>query len=204
MKQATFLVALFAGAFLAAQAQAQMAPMRASGGYAGAGVMTVHTDNAKEFANTFGGTGDDTATGLKVYAGYLWPSRFGIEVGYYDLGSYEVKNAGAKTDEFAVNAFTVSAVFATPIGRNFDFNAKLGIAFSNADYTCFTLCGGNFVNTSKSGTAGLLGAGVGWRIAPNFSLRADYEWFGGVKHAVGALEVDYGYGALSLSAQLKF
>ena len=103
-----------------------------------------------------------------------------------------------------MNAFTVSAVFATPIGRNFDFNAKLGIAFTKADYTCLTLCAFPYVNTSKSGTAGVLGAGLGWRLAPNFSLRADYEYFGGVRQTVGNLEADYAYGALSLSAQLKF
>jgi hypothetical protein len=45
---------------------------------------------------------------------------------------------------------------------------------------------------------------VGWRVATNFSLRADYEYFGGVRHAVGSLEADYGYGALSLSAQVSF
>jgi hypothetical protein len=50
----------------------------------------------------------------------------------------------------------------------------------------------------------VFGAGVGWRVAPNFSLRADYEYFGGVMHAVGNMEADYGYGALSLSAQVRF
>lgn len=202
MRKILPLLAALAAACLMTPAQAQN-----PGGYLGAGVMSVHTDNAKEFAvvaNGFGGSGDDIATGLKVYGGYLWPNRFGIEVGYYDLGSYDVKSFGAKTDEFAVSALTVSGVFATPIGRNFDFNAKLGIAFTKADYACLTLCTFPYVNTSKSGTAGVLGAGLGWRLAPNFSLRADYEYFGGVRHATGNLEADYGYGALSLSAQLKF
>lgn len=196
-----FLAAL-AAACLITPAQAQT-----PGGYAGVGVMSVWTNNAKEFARAtygFSGGGDDTATGFKIYGGYLWPSRFGVEVGYYDLGSYEVKDFGAKTDEFAVNAFTVSGVFAMPIGRNFDFNAKAGIAFTNVDYTCVTGCGFPYVNTSKSGTAGVLGAGVGWRVAPNFSLRIDHEYFGGVRHAVGSIEVDYGYSALSLSAQVRF
>lgn len=202
MRKIPTLLAALAAAFLMAPAQAQT-----SGAYAGVGVMSVWTDNAKEFARTtygFGGSGDDTATGFKVYGGYLWPSRFGVEVGYYDLGSYDVKDFGAKADEFAVNAFAVSGVFAMPIGRNFDFNAKLGIAFTNVDYTCVTLCGFPYVNTSKAGTAGVAGAGVGWRVAPNFSLRADYEYFSDVRHAVGNLDADYGYGALSLSAQVRF
>ena len=202
MRKILTLLAALAAALLMTPAQAQT-----SGAYAGAGVMSVWTNNAKEFARTtygFSGSGEDTATGFKVYGGYLWPSRFGVEVGYYDLGSYDVKDFGAKTDEFAVNAFTVSGVFAMPIGRNFDFNAKAGIAFTNADYTCMSLCVFPYINTSKSGTAGVLGAGVGWRVAPNVSLRIDHEYFGGVRHAVGNLEADYGYSALSLSAQVRF
>lgn len=196
------LLAALAVACLMTPAQAQT-----RGGYAGAGVMSVWTNNAKDFASAtygFTGSGDDTTTGFKVYGGYLWPSRFGFEVGYYDLGSYDVKDFGAKTDEFAVNAFTVSGVFAMPFGGNFDFNAKAGIAFTNVDYTCVTVCGFPYVNTSKSGTAGVIGAGVGWRVAPNFSLRADYEFFGGVRHAVGSIEADYDYGAFSLSALVRF
>lgn len=202
MRKILPLLAALAAACLMTPAQAQT-----SGGYLGVGVMSVWTDNAKDFASVtygFGGSGADTATGLKVYGGYVWPNRFGIEVGYYDLGSYDVKDFGAKTDQFEAHAVVVSGVFAAPIGRNFDFNAKLGIAFTNVDYTCVSLCGFPYVNTGKSGTAGVLGVGLGWRLAPNFSLRADYEYFGGVRHAVGNLEADYDYGAVSLSAQLKF
>lgn len=199
MRKILPLLAALAAACLVTPAQAQT-----DGGYAGIGVMTVSTDNARDFAATFATSGDGSANGLKIYGGYLWPSRFGIEVGYYDLGSYEVRTGTAKSDEFKTNAMAVSGVYATPFAGNFDFNAKLGIAFTNVDYSCVTGCGGIFVNTGKSGVAGVFGAGVSWRVAPNFSLRADYEVIGGVTHSVGGLEADYGYGALSLSGQVKF
>jgi len=199
MRKILALLAALAAASLTTPAQAQT-----SGAYAGVGLMSVSTDNARDFAATYATSGDGSATGFKIYGGYLWPSRFGIEVGYYDLGTFEVRTGTAKSDEFKTNAMAVSGVFATPFAPNFDFNAKLGIAFTNVDYTCVTACGGIFVNTSKSGVAGVLGAGVGWRVAPNFSLRADYEVVSGVTHSVGGLEADYGYGALSVSAQLKF
>jgi opacity protein-like surface antigen len=207
MNKTAVMLLLLAGALFTAQARAQYPSMRNAGPYAGIGLTSTFTNNAKDFgvfANGFGGGGDDTATGFKVYGGYLWPNRFGVEVGYYDLGSYDVKSSGVKTDEFAVNALAVSGVFSMPFASRFDFNAKAGLAFTNVDYTCFSTCTFPYVNTSKSGTAGLIGAGVGWRVAPNFILRADYEWFGGVKHAVGNIEADYGYGALSVSAQVKF
>lgn len=204
MKKTALLLTLVAGAVLASHAHAQMSPVRTSGAYAGVGVMNVWTDNARDFAFTYATSGDGSANGFKIYGGYVWPSRFGIEVGYYDLGSYDVRTGTAKSDEFKTNAMAVSGVYAAPFAPNFDFNAKLGIAFTNVDYTCVSGCGGIFVNTSKSGVAGVFGAGVGWRVTPNFSLRADYEVVGGVMHSVGGLEADYDYSALSLSAQVRF
>ncbi len=195
------LLAALAAACLSTPAQAQTGE-----GYAGVGVMSVSTENAREFAAAFRTSGDGSSTGFKAYGGYLWPGRrgrFGIEFGYYDLGTYDVRTGTAKSDEFAVNAYTISGVYALPFANRFQLNAKVGLAFTNADYTCVTGCGGMFVNTSKSGVGGLFGAGVGWRVAPNFSLRLDFEVIG-VTHSVGGLEEDYGYGMLSFSGQVNF
>jgi len=98
----------------------------------------------------------------------------------------------------------VSGTYMVPLGTSFDLNLKLGLAFTNVDYSCLALCGFPLVNTSKSGTSGLLGAGVGWSIVPNFSLRADFEYFSAVAHSVGGLEAEYGYSAFSLSGQVRF
>jgi hypothetical protein len=204
MNKTALRLLLLAGALFTAQAQAQYLPAGKAGPYAGVGLLHVTTDNAREFAATFATSGDGSATGFKAYGGYLWPNRFGVEVGYYDLGTYDVRTGTAKTDDFQTSALTVSGVFATPFASNFDFTAKLGLAFTNVDYSCFGGCGGIFVNTSKSGIAGIGGVGIGWRITPSFSLRADADWFGGVTHSVGGLEADYGYGALSIGGQLKF
>ena len=131
-------------------------------------------------------------------------SHFGVEAGYYDLGRYDVSAFGTKSDEFEVSAFSVSGVYAVPMSPTFDLYLKLGLAFTNVDYSCVSGCGFPFVNTSKSGTSGLLGAGVGWSIVPNFSLRADFEYFSSVLHSVGGMEAEYGYGAFSLSGQVRF
>lgn len=202
MRKILPLLAAIAAACLIAPAQAQ-----STGAYIGVGVMSVSTDNARDFAaavNGPGGSADDSANGLKIYGGYLWPSRFGVEAGYYDLGKYDVRAFGAETDEFEVSAFSISGVYALPMGANFDLNLKLGLAFTKVDYTCMAGCGFPFVSTSKSGTSGLLGAGVGWNVVPNFSLRADFEYFSAVPHAAGGQEAEYGYSAFSLSGQVRF
>jgi hypothetical protein len=199
LKRLLFLLLPLLAAAFAAPAHAQR-----QGGYFGAGALHASTDNAREFALAFGGTSaDKTADGLKVYGGYLW-NQFGIEAGYYDLGTYDVRTGTVKSDEFKVSAFAVSGVLAMPMGSRFTLNAKAGVAFTSVDYRCFAACGGNFVDTGESNVAGLLGAGVAWRPAPNFSLRADFEYLGDVTHSVGLLEAQYPYRIFSLSAQLNF
>lgn len=205
MKRIALLAALFASAFVvAAQAQAQA---RGTGAYAGAGVMQVYTDNATEFAAFaigFGADADSKATGFKVYGGYVWPARFGVEVGYYDLGTFDVRTFGAKSDEFRTTALAFSGTYSLPLQSNVDLYFKLGFAFTDAQYRCLSACGWPFVNTDHSDLAGLMGIGLGWRIAPNFSVRGDWEYFGGVVHSVGGMIGEYGYSTFSLAGQFHF
>src|SRR6266571_2343091 len=188
MKKIRILVVVFSGVLLATPALAQQ-----GGGYVGAGFLSASTNNASDFADVFGGKGDKSATGLKVYGGY------------YDLGTYDVKSGATKTDEFKTSAFAVSAVGSWPFGTEFDFHGKLGLAFTSADYTCKVVCGGPvFVNTSKSGSSLLLGVGVGWKATRNFSLVADFELFSKVKHAAGIASNDADYTTFSVSGQYNF
>jgi len=201
MKKIRILLVVFSGVFLATPALAQW-----RGGYVGAGFVSASTENAADFADAFfvNASGDKTATGLKVYGGYMFSRNVGVEVGYYDLGTYEIKSGGTKTDEFKTTAFTVSGVGSWPLGTAFNLNGKLGLAFTSADYTCIQGCGAPFVNTSKSGTTAVIGIGVGWQATKSFSLRADLEQFGHVTHAVSNLENDASYTAFSVSGQHNF
>jgi len=204
MKGIAFVVGLFASALIAGQAQAQA---RGSGGYLGAGVMQVYTDNATEFAYLSipaGGSADGTATGYKVYGGYVWPARFGFEVGYYDLGTFSAYTFGTKSDEFNTTALAFSGTFSLPINPSVDVLFKLGFAYTDVDYRCFSACGWPYVNTSHTDTAALMGVGLDWRIASNFSVRADWEYFGGVVHNVGSMIGEYDYSAVSIAGQFRF
>jgi len=204
MNRSAFAAALLAGALVAAPAHAQS--KGPGGAYIGLGVMQTYTDNATAFAWTYvpGGDADSSATGTKVYGGYTFPNRFGIEVGYYDLGTYDVRTFGVKSDEFSTTALAFSGTYGMPINPKVDLLFKLGIAFTEAQYRCFSACGWPFVDTKHSDIAGLLGIGLAWRLAPSFSVRADYEYFGGVVHAVGSLQGEYGYSAVSIAGQFHF
>ncbi len=202
MKKIQILLVVLSGMFLATPALAQQ-----GGWYVGAGFLSASTDNANDFAKVFvvNGTGDKSATGLKVYGGYMFRPYLGVEAGYYDLGSYDVKSGATKTDEFKTSAFAVSAVGLWPFGTGFNLHGKLGLAFTSADYTCKVACGGAvFVNTSKSDVSPLLGIGVGWKATRNFSVVADLELFSSVNHAAGIASNKADYTVLSVSGQYNF
>ncbi len=115
-----------------------------------------------------------------------------------------MKTFGVKTDEFATTAFVLSGTYAMPIGTSVDINFKLGIAFTNADYTCLAGCGYPFISSGRSSSAGLFGAGVGWRLARHFGLRADFEYFTGIEHSVAGNIGIYDYATWSLSGEVRF
>ena len=199
MNKIRILFVVLSGVFLATPAFA--------GGYVGAGFLSASTKNADDFsaaANGPGGSGDKSATGLKVYGGYMW-GRYGVEAGYYGLGTYEVKGGGVKTDEFETTAIAVSAVGSWPLGTAFSLNGKLGVAFTSADYKCVQGCGGPiFVNTKESGSSLLIGIGVGWQATKSFTVRGDFEVFTNVKHAAGIASNEANYNTFSVSGQYNF
>jgi hypothetical protein len=198
MIRSALLLSLLAAAGLA-QAQTQ-------GGYFGLGALSASTDNAREFALVMGSTAaDKTASGMRVYGGYLW-NQYGVEAGYYDLGTYDVMTGAAKSDDFKVSAFTVSGVLAIPLGSSVTLNGKLGIAFTSVKYRCYPLvisCA-TTPDTNESDIAAIFGAGIGWRPVRNFTLRADLESIGEVSHAAGLNTGQYPYTVLSISGQVNF
>ena len=199
MKRTAILIAAMAGALLASHAQAQ----EPGQGYFGIGYGAATTDGTSPYDNTLD---EDTAGGFKIYGGSMW-ERFGIELGFYNLGKYDVNFGGAKIAETKTAAVAVSGVLATPLGGGYSFHAKLGLAFTQAEFSCISLCGtGNPVlaDTKKRGTSGLLGIGLGARIGQNVLARIDYEHFGSVHHQISTTEYTDGYDIFAVSLQFNF
>lgn len=199
MTRTAILIAALAGALLASHAQAQ----EPGQSYFGIGYGAVWTDGASPYGNTLD---EDAAGGFKVYGGSM-SGHFGIEVGLYNLGKYDVNFGGAKIAETETAAVAVSGVMATPLGGGYSFHAKLGLAFTQAEVSCISLCGtGNPVlaDTKKRGTSGLLGIGLGARLGQNVLARIDYEHFGSVHHQISTTEYIDGYDMFSVSVQFNF
>jgi len=190
MKKPALLAALLGAAFLATAAQAQTqapppAATRSEGAFFGAGVMAVNSEVGNNIASAFpGASTENQSTGYKMYGGYMW-GNWGVELGYYDLGLFEVKMSGATSDKFESKAGTLSAFYAAPFAGSGMIFLKAGAAYIAADYSCVSLCGAPFTNTQKNSTSLLTAFGVGWRLTPGIMLRGDVERFHDVKYTVG-------------------
>lgn len=199
MKRFGMLCALLAGALLAAQAQAQQPGQT----YFGVGVGSVWTDGASPYANT---ADEDTSAGFKVYGGRMW-GAYGMELGLYGLGKYDVDFNNAKIAESETFAATISGVYATALGAGYSFHAKLGLAFTQHEITCNGACvvsSPQLADTKKRGLSGLIGIGFGAQFSQNVMTRVDYEHFGSVHQAVGTEEYKDAYDMLSVSLQFSF
>lgn len=203
MKRFGMLCALLGGALLAGQAQAQ----EPGQGYFGIGYGVNYTDGASPNTNT---VDEGRAGGARFFGGKMW-SNVGMEVGYYDLGEYDVNLLGVKIDEMRTQAIAVMGVLAVPIGPAYAVQGKAGVAFTHAQYRCIALCAtsaGPLVDTTKYDVGGILGFGVTARFAQNVLLRADYEHIGSVKHArgtsVSTTEWEDGYDLFSISVMFTF
>lgn len=134
----------------------------------------------------------------------MW-ERFGIEFAYYNLGEYDiVDGAGALLDQLTTTAIGVSGVYTAPIAPGYYFNAKLGLAFTDAKYDCKASCTSPFVDTNRRGTSGLLGIGLAMRAVSNLWLRLEYEHVGSVQHAISNIRFNDGYDMLSVGVHIGF
>lgn len=180
--------------------------------YIGGGVGAAFSDVARDFGDAYYsrvGSSDESATGYKLYGGVLW-GNWGVEIGYYDFGSYTVEGGAnnSVSDKFGTTAYAISAVGSWPVSRVVTLTGKLGIAPAKTKYECLRGCAG-ISGTEKSSTGVLFSFGVGWNVSPNVMLTASLDALGGVK-AVGYSapnrqeEATYGYGMLSVGVEARF
>src|SRR5574341_463084 len=183
---------------IAAHAQAQ-----GNGLYFGAGGSSNWSHGGAVYNDT---VNEDVSAGGKAYLGYRW-DRAAMEFGFTHLGKYESHFLGAQVGEMETRAITVSGVYAWPLVPGYSLGAKLGLAFTEADYTCVSLCGTGVplnVNTKKRGLAGVLGFQGYIHMTSNFMVRVEFEHYGNVKHQVDTTEFNEAYDVLTVGLQLNF
>lgn len=205
MKKIGTIIALLAGVLLGGQAFAQ-APGQS---YFGASFGSVWTDGGSPYSINV--VNEDTSAGFKAFAGSMLWNNFGLEVGYYNLGTYETEFTGSGRPfmEAETSAFTVNGVYTTPLGPGYAFHAKAGLAFTLYEASCrdAAVCAVSnpvTVNTKNRGVSGMLGIGIVANLAREVAVRVDFEHIGSVHEAVGNTEFKDGYDFLSVGIQFTF
>ena len=123
-------------------------PALAGDGYVGASYMN------SEFEFVQGS--DASSSGWKIFGGYNFIKYFGVELTYYDLGSFD-----EGLFEADVKVFDLAPRGILPLGERFELFAKLG--YSNVDV---------------EGIADwelMYGAGAGLKLGKKFGIRIEYE-----------------------------
>lgn len=198
MKKIGMLWVLLAGALLGAQAQAQSSGQW----YLGAGGGAVWSGDSP-YPSTIQ---DTVSEGGKVYAGGIG-EHWGVEFGYYYLGKYDINASDVKVGENKLQSVTAAGVYSTEFMPGILFHGKLGVAWTDNQYTCTAQCGAlspTNIDTKKTGLSGMWGLGIGLRVFKNFEIRSDWEHFGSVHEAVSTLNYHSGFDLFSISAQLNF
>jgi outer membrane autotransporter protein len=121
---------------------------------------------------------DKRGTGLKLIGGYKLTPNFAVEGGYLSFGKSEFSGPGLGGTIGAsvkVSGFGIGAAFHHDLNPNWDVVGRLGVASLDADYD-LTFNGASVDSGSDSSTKLYGGFGVGYKISPNLSLNAAYDF----------------------------
>ena len=117
---------------------------------------------------------DNNDTGWKAYAGYNINPMFGVEVIGYDMGKpsavVPIFGLGPVNASLNTTGFALAGVINVPLGPTVDLMGRLGIASNKLKASIAT--GGS---DSETSTDALWGIGMGFRVTPNVSLRAEID-----------------------------
>ena len=119
----------------------------------------------------------DHDTGFKLYGGYNINPNFGLEAGYVDLGKMERSGNGASL-KFEPTSVYFAATGTLPLDPQFSLFAKAGIA--RTEVKANASVGNLSVDDKASRSNAYLSVGAAYIVNTNFSVVAEYEYFGKV------------------------
>jgi OOP family OmpA-OmpF porin len=138
------------------------------------------------------GAVDNNELGWKLFAGYRFSKRIGLEVGYVDLiNDYDAPTFEGVSDGtgssfvsfpdgpvsvgLSPTGYFAEGVGYLPLGKALSIFGKVGLVRWDAETTVQDLNGESV--RQSSGTDPVFGAGVEYRLKHGLALRAEYEVF---------------------------
>jgi hypothetical protein len=128
---------------------------------------------------------EDNRTAWQLTLGYQYTPRWGVEVGYVDLGKVKTSFSGVTSDVDAfltttsdihpqtAQGWQLSGVFRYPLAQQFGAKARLGGFVWNSDYTLSTATVSR--NVSSYGSSVFAGVGVEYTVLRNTVTYLDYD-----------------------------
>ena len=152
----------------------------------------------KRIAETLAGTGlttdaiahDERHSAYKVFGGYQFNRNFGIELGYFHLGSFgfsaTTTPAGTLKGDFRVQGANLGLVGTMPFTDNFSGLARIGVQYArtraNIDATGAVTVANPRPTDREANVK--IGLGLQYAFNPGFQVRAEVERFR-ISDAVG-------------------
>ena len=142
-------------------------PTWAGEGYLGASYL----NTSAEFRTSLE-TFDSSSSGWKILGGYNLAKYFGVEVTYYDLGSFD-ESSDLESIDASIKVFDLAGRGILPLGERFELFARLGYSSVDVEYQKTT----GFVTTNADARDWelLYGAGLTLKLGKKIGIRAEYE-----------------------------
>jgi opacity protein-like surface antigen len=120
---------------------------------------------------------DKSGSGYKAYLGYHVNPAFSVEALVYDVGTFSgsvnLPGTGLVNAAFKTTGFGLAGVVNLPLGPSAELLARLG---AGSNKMKVSLTSGSLVGSdSETKTHLLWGIGMGFKLNPNLSLRAEID-----------------------------
>lgn len=125
---------------------------------------------------------DDKDTAFRAFGGYRFHRNFAAELGYVDLGRFELRSSvlptGTLESRMRIRGADLSVLGLLPLGDRWTIFGRVGV-LSARTQSSFSGSGsvrpvGDASDESERSTGALYGLGVMAAITPNLSVRAEY------------------------------
>lgn len=129
---------------------------------------------------------DESAQASKVYGGYRFSDKLGVEAGYVRLGSaVETLTVGTNTVSQGVTARSlyVAASSRLPLSTDFALTGKAGVSFGKASGTNLLPAASDLTGSKRSF---MWGIGAEYQLTSALALTADFDHFGQVSNKMRA------------------
>jgi OOP family OmpA-OmpF porin len=142
-------------------------PAWAGEGYVGASYLNTNAEFRTSQESFDTGSG-----GWKVFGGYDLMQYLGVEVTYYDLGSFDA-SSNLESIDADIKVFDLAGRGILPLGKRFELFAKLGYSRVEVDLQQTSGLVSGSANTTNWEL--LYGAGLTLKLGKMIGIRAEYE-----------------------------